>query len=82
MHIAKTKTFLSAENFPLRIFDGMCLPICLLKGSSFRAGLETPGEGAELQNQIYLNAGFFLFMLAFCFAESITRLECAFFILS
>ena len=74
MHIAKTKTFSSAENFPLRIFDGMCLPIRHLKGNSFRAGLKTPGEGAELRNEIYLNAAFF-FMLAFCFAESITRLD-------
>ena len=72
MHIAKTKTFSSAENFPLRIFDGMCLPIWHLKGNSFRAGLKTPGEGAELRNEIYLNAAFF-FLLAFCFAESITR---------
>ena len=74
MHIAKTKTFSSAENFPLRIFDGMCLPIWHLKGNSFRAGLKTPGEGAELRNEIYLNAAFF-FLLAFCFAESITRLD-------
>ncbi len=74
MHIAKTKIFPSAENFPLRIFDGMCLPIRHLKGNSFRAGLKTPGEGAELRNEIYLNAAFF-FLLAFCFAESITRLD-------
>ena len=74
MNIAKTKTFSSAEKFPLRIFDGMCLPPLKFKGNSFRAGLKTPVEGAELRNEIYLNAAFF-FLLAFCFAESITRLD-------
>ncbi len=34
MYIAKTKTFSSADDFSLRVLDGMCLPILHLKGYS------------------------------------------------
>ncbi len=54
----------------------MCLPIGNLIGGRFGNEFKTTGEGVELRNKTYFNTAFsFFFLLSFCFADCITRLD-------